>query len=345
LKVPRFRAVVLVAGLGTRLRPLTQFLPKPLLPVAGTPVLGHTLAALAAAGCEKVALNLHYQGEKIAAHFGKSVEGMDIVYSPEEEILGTLGALAPLADFLAPADVAVVVNGDSLCRWPIKKLVRRQAKGAARATLLASTRAPVEAFGGGIGISSSKDVVSFAPGRDFAEVEKRVVFAGLHAFSPALVEGLEPRPASFVDDLYVPLLEAGETISAIETSRPWFDLGTPAGYLSGTCDWVQRRGRVKIAGRNWIDSGATIDEQASVRRSAIESGAILESGAQVDRSIVLSEARIGERCRVRNSIVGSGVELPTGTAVEGRLVTRVRADVAPREHDSVVGGLVYSPLG
>jgi NDP-sugar pyrophosphorylase family protein len=292
-----------------------------------------------------VAVNLHYQGEKIAEHFGNSFEGMDILYSPEEEILGTLGAMAPLAEFLAPADVVVVVNGDSLCRWPIKKLVRRHVKSNSRATLLVSTRAPVEAFGGGIGLGSSKEVVSFSPGRDFGEVEKRVVFAGLHAFCPELVAGLEPRPASFVTDLYVPMLEAGEQISAIETSLPWFDLGTPAGYLAGTCDWVQRRGRVKIAGRSWVHPNATVGEKTSVRRSSIEDGAWLGSETQIERSVVLSEARIGERCGVRDSIIGVGVELPAGTAVEGRLVTRARADVMPREHDSVVGGLVYSPLG
>jgi len=345
LKAPRFRAVVLAAGLGIRLRPLTQFLPKPLLPVTGTPVLGHTLAALAKAGCEKVAINLHHQGEKIAAEFGNSFGGMDIVYSPEEELLGTLGALSPLMDFLSPVDVAVVVNGDSLCRWPVRKLVRRHAKSSARATLLASRRAPVEAFGGGIGIDRSKAVVSLSPQRSFGEVERRCVFAGLHAFSPALVSGLEPRPADFVTNLYIPLLEAGERIMAIETSRPWFDLGTPAGYLVGVCDWAQRRGPVKVAGRSWIAADATIDKKASVRRGVVESRAGLAANVQVERSVVLSEAHIGEGCRVRDSIIGSRVELPPGTVVERRLVTRARADVTPRERDSVVGGLVYSPLG
>lgn len=336
---------MLAAGLGTRLRPLTQFLPKPLLPVAGVPVLGHTLSALAAAGCDKVAINLYHQGEKIASHFGNRYSGMDIVYSPEEQLMGTLGALAALEAFLEPAEIAVVVNGDSLCRWPIKKLVRRQAKSGSAATLLASSRAPVEAFGGGIGIGRDNNVVSFSPARDFGAVERRAVFAGLHAFSPQLVAGLDPRPASFIDELYLPLLESGGKVSVIETSRPWFDLGTPSGYLIGVTDRVQRRGPWKISGRSWIAPEASVDDRASVRRSAIESDSRIEAGAQLERAIVLPRAKVGERCTVRDAIIGPRVDLPSGTVVESRLVTRARADVSPGEGDSVVGGLVYSPLG
>ena len=345
MKALEFRAVVLAAGLGTRLRPLTQFLPKPLLPVTGTPVLGHTLSSLAKAGCRKAAINLFHQGDKIASRFGNRYEGVDLVYSPEEELLGTLGALAPLREFLSPADIVVVVNGDSLCRWPIKRLLRQHKKAAARATLLVSTRAPLEAFGGGIGIDRSGAVVSLSPDKSFGEVEKRVVFAGAHAFAPTLVAHLEPRPADFIPDLYLPMLEAGERIEVVESSRPWFDLGTPAGYLVGACDWAQRRGPAKVAGRSWIAADAEVDASASVRRAVIEAGARLGSDVQVERSVVLSEARIRERCKVRDSIIGFRAELPPGTVVERRLVTKARADVIPRAGDSVVGGLVYSPLG
>ena len=142
-----------------------------------------------------------------------------------------------------------------------------------------------------------------------------------------------------------PVKDAGEQIMALETSRPWFDLGTPAGYLIGVCDWAQRRGPVKVAGRSWVAADAVIHKKASVRRGVVESRARLAADVQVERSIVLSEARIGRRCRVRDSIIGSRVELPAGTVVDRRLVTRARADVTPRERDSVVGGLVYSPLG
>src|SRR5262245_6139342 len=114
----RLRALVLAAGRGERLRPLTATIPKPLLPVGGRPLAAWTLERLRLAGVEAAALNLHHLGDSIRAAFGASYRGMPLVYSDERELLGTGGALPPLRDFLGEADLVLVVNGDSLCRWP-----------------------------------------------------------------------------------------------------------------------------------------------------------------------------------------------------------------------------------
>src|SRR5258708_22735936 len=104
MQARRIRALVLAAGLGTRLRPLTEQIPKPLLPVRGVPILGHTLTQLADFGCEAAAVNLHYLGEPIRWRFGEAFAGMPLTWSNEPEILGTLGALHPLEEFFAPSD-------------------------------------------------------------------------------------------------------------------------------------------------------------------------------------------------------------------------------------------------
>ena len=338
----RLRGVVLAAGLGTRLRPLTHSLPKPLLPVAGVPLLGRTLSELAAAGCEAVAINLHHKGEKISAHFSDRFGEMELVYSWEQELLGTLGAVAPMADFLAPADLVVLVNGDSLCQWPITKLIRQHRRSEARATLLVSGRADPEGYGGGVGLDGQGSIVAFRPGKVFGEVSERRVFAGAHVFAPDLVGRRERRPADFVSDLYEPLLERGEKIQSYQTSVPWFDLGTPRRYLDGALDWARRNG--SLGRRSWISSEAAIDESATVRRSVIEAGVVVEAGAEIDRSLVLPQTRVGAEARVRESILGFAVKLRGGTGVERRMITTARADQEPGELDSVVGGLVYSPL-
>ena len=353
----RLRAVVLAAGLGTRLRPLTRFLPKPLLPVVGTPVLGHTLAELEAVGCEAVAINLHYQGEKISARYGKRFSDLELVYSPESELLGTLGALAPLETFLEPADLVIVVNGDSLCAWPLRRLLRQHQKRGRAATLLMSSRAEPSDFGGGVALDGAGGVVSFGRSLDVGrpvegEHEKRQVFAGAHVFSPELTAGRAVQPADFVTDLYQPMLEAGTTIGAVETGRAWHDLGTPRRYLRGVLSWAQhrRRGRRsarpsgRSGGRYWIASDVKLGDGVSVRRSVVESGCVVEDGARIEDSLLLPGARIGHGARVRGAIVGFAVRLPGGTQVERRLVTAARADTTPGPNDSVVGGLVYSRL-
>jgi len=343
LKPPRFRAVILAAGLGTRLRPLTLAVPKPLLPVAGLPVLGHTLTSLRKAGCEGVGINLHYQGDKIVSRFGEDFDGMPIQYSREEEILGTLGALEPLADYLADAEFVVVINGDSLARWPLTKLLRHHQEHAPLATLLFSSRARPDSFGGGVAISREGRVVSFQPSAEEGQGEhdKRRVFAGAHVFSPDLVDGLSPGPSDFVRELYQPAVQRGERIDGIESSGPWFDLGTPRRYLEGVLGWVGAGG---LRRRGWWDHEAQVAGESSVKRSVLEAGAQIEADARVRRSLVLSGARIGQGSRVTDSIVGFAVELPAGTVIEGRLVTEARANVPPGPEASVVGGLVYSPL-
>ncbi len=337
--------MVLVAGRGQRLRPLTDFLPKPLLPVAGESICGRTLAQLAAEGVEAAALNLHHLGKAIRERFGKTFAGLQLTYSPEKELLGTLGALAPLRKFLLPAELIVVVNGDSVCRWPIRKLVRRHVRSGASATLLLSTRPDPAEFEGGVGVDRRGQIVSLRPGSEHGEVARRRVFAGAHVLSPALREGLQEAPADFIDDLYEPLLRSGGRLVAVETSRAWHDVGTPERLLRAALDWSGGLWRPWRSGRSWVAPGAGVDADARVWRSVIEDGARVDAGAEIEESLLLPGARVCRGCRAIRSIVGFDTVLTAASTVEGRLVTRALATSAPRPQDSVVGGLVYSPLG
>ncbi|MDX1501316.1 MAG: NDP-sugar synthase [Thermoanaerobaculia bacterium] len=339
-----FRAVVLAAGYGLRLRPLTEFLPKPLLPLAGMAVAAHTLSQLAAAGCEEVALNLHHLGEKIRSRLGGAYQGMRLTWSAEEQILGTLGALVRLRPFLAGTKTALVINGDSFCRWPIRRLLKRHRATGAAATLLLSTRAPVESFNP-VGVDVKGRVVSFGGGRSYGEIGRRRVFAGAHCLDPARLDGLEEGRAELVTGLWEPLLRRGETLAAVESRRRWHDLGTPARYLAAARDVARhaRGGRRRRPG-GWIAPGGHADPSARLRRSVVERGARVEADAEVEGSLILDGARVTPGCRVHDSIVGFEVELPPGTAVEQRLVTAERADVEHGPTDSVLGGLVYTPI-
>ncbi len=339
---PRVRALVLAAGQGTRLRPLTAELPKPLLPAAGVPVAGLTLDRLAAAGCEAAALNLHHLGDKVRDRFGAEWQGMRLVYSEEPVLLGTLGALVPLRDFFAEADAVVVVNGDSLCRWPLRRLLRRHLSSGADATLLFSHRADPREFGGGVGVRG-REVVTF---RSRAEIDdggpRRRVFAGAHVLDPKHLADLPEGPSDFVSGLWEPLLESGGRVRAVGTLRRWFDLGTPGRYLDGVRQYV--RGPFGWWGRNLVAADVEVTADASVTRSVVETGCSVGPGSRVHRSLLLPGVRVGPDCDLEHSVVAPGVTLPPGTTVHHRLVTTERTGVAVREADSVVGGRVYSPL-
>ena len=282
----RLRAVVLAAGLGTRLRPLTGTQPKPALPVAGVPVAGRTLALLARAGCEAAAVNLHHLGDRMRAALGNSVGGMPLVYSEEREVQGTLGALWPLREFCAAADTLLVINGDSLCRWPLARLLRAHRRGAAAVTLLLSSRADPAEFGGGVGVGHDGGIVTFG-GATGATVARRRVFAGAHVLEPRRLEGLTAGPADFISALYRPLLERGERIAGVETRRPWQDLGTAERYRRAVFEFLFRRRpwrRREPGRRSQPDSPRARRRGPPGRRAAPACGAIARPVRRSPRS-------------------------------------------------------------
>lgn len=342
----KIRAVVLAAGHGRRLRPLTETLPKPLLPVLGLPVAGRTLSQVAAAGCEAAAMNLHHHGDMVRRGIGDTWGDLPVSYSEEPKLLGTLGALGPLRDFLRQADLVVVVNGDSLCQWPLKRLIRRHRKGGAEATLLVSRLADPEPYGGGIGVDGKGRVTSFRRTGDpqapaTASDERRRVFMGAHVFSPGLIPDLGGGPADFVSDLYQPLLDAGKVLRVLETTSRWHDLGTPSRYLRGVLDWAKGS---HPYGRSWRSPGSSVGASARIRASVLEPETRIAEGCELERTLVLPGATLAEGCRIGDSIVGFGVTLRAGTAVEGRLMSRATSMSTPMGGDSVVGGIVYAPI-
>jgi mannose-1-phosphate guanylyltransferase len=342
----RIRALVLAAGLGTRLRPLTSLTPKPLLPVRGVPILGHTLARLAAVGCEAVAINLHYLGDQIRQRFGDSHAGMPLTWSEEPEVLGTLGALHPLKEFFAPVDLVLLVNGDSLCEWPLRKLIRHHLASGTRSTLLLTSRPDPARFGGGVGIDRAGRILSFRQGDpERGEVARRHVFAGAHAFSPDLLSRIGPGRSDIVRDLYIPMLAEGAAIGSVVDAGPWHDMGTPQRFLNGALDWAHGHWPERLWRRSWVSPEASLEAGAKVRGSAIEPGAKVGEGARIESSVLLPGARIGKGSVVRETIVGFGASIPPGTWVERRIVMPQSSGLAPGLDDSVVGGAVYTPFG
>jgi mannose-1-phosphate guanylyltransferase len=351
---PRVRALVLAAGYGTRLAPLTDALPKPLLPVRGRTLVELTLERLARAGCEAAAVNLHHLGGAIRDRLGASYHGLPLTYSEEPEILGTLGALAPLADFFAGCDAVVVVNGDSLCRWPIARLLRRHRARGAAATLLFAAGAPPALYGGGVAIDREGRVVSFrqgspeggaaAPAGGPGPRLRRRVFAGAHVLSPELLARAPERFSHVVYDLWEPLLGEGARLMAVTTRRPWYDLGTPRRLRDAAIEGGAGLKATRWLARTWVASGARVDRAARLRRSVVEAGAEVAAGARLRRTLLLPGARVGAGAALDGCVVGFGAEVPPEARVRQRMICRRTAGGSVPEGSSIVGDLVYAPL-
>jgi NDP-sugar pyrophosphorylase family protein len=322
---------------------LTFFFPKPLLPICGKPAVEATLLQLAHLGCEAAMLNLHHLPEAIPTELGRSQYGMPLLYSHEKEIQGTSGALVRGREFLRGADLALLVNGDALARWPWRALIRRHLRTGADVTLLLHRRPHEEALGGGIGVGSGGRVVRLRDFEATGEVQGHHVFAGAHVISPRILERLVEGPGDIIRDLYQPLLQEGALIQSLTTGRRWHDLGTPDRYLEAGLDQLRSRLPWKKR-RSHISPLAELSSDAIVQGSIVEAGAWIGEGVKIARSILMPGARVATGSRIQDSILGPGVDIPSSSNIERRMVTCIPISHKPGPQESIIGSLSYTPL-
>lgn len=239
-------AMVLAAGFGTRLRPVTETVPKALVPVGGRPMIEYPIRALAAAGVERVVVNLHHLGDRIPAALGDGRRlGVEILYSPEETILETGGGIARARPLLGDGD-AFVVNCDALTDADLATLARRHVESGAAATLL--LREDPDAARYGLVETTTDERIGRFLGRLAPDVEPSVLrprmFCGVQVISPALDEWMPPAASfSITRDVYAPAVADGARLLGVDHRGYWKDLGTPASLAEAERDLASGRFR------------------------------------------------------------------------------------------------------
>jgi mannose-1-phosphate guanylyltransferase len=315
-------AVILVGGLGTRLRPLTLSAPKPMLPTAGVPFLTHLITRIRDAGVTHIVLGTSFRAEGFQQHFGDGAElGVELEYVVETTALGTGGGIRNVAGALR-GDTVLVFNGDNLIGVDLQALLATHRGTGADVTLCLHRVADPRAFG---------CVPTDADGRVLAFLEKTPdpvtdqINAGLYAFRRSVVDTIPTgRPVSVERETFPGLLDSGALVVAHMNDGYWRDFGTPADYVAGSADLVRGIApspAVAVPGDALVLAGADVDPAAVVGGgSTIGRGGVVGAGAVVDGSVVFDGAQIASGASVRRSVVGAGARIGAGTVLEDAVI-------------------------
>ena len=290
------RAMILAAGLGTRLRPFTEETTKPLLPVANRPQIQYVLELLRRAGVREVVVNLHHMAEQVRSSVGESYRGeMRITYSIESEILGTGGGLKKVERFFAD-EPFILANADALMEADLGEAVRRHGDTGAAATMVVREWDPAGGYGR-VEVDG-EGMVRRILGRARGEGLTPVIFTGIHILSRKIFRYLPAgKPSCITRDGYLAMLAAGERVAAYRVAGYWRDIGTLASYFDANMDFL--RGEMPSHCR---DTAAP--EPVATQRSRFP-------GVEFVPPVL-----VGPACAIgAGSVIGPGVVLGEGCAV------------------------------
>lgn len=324
--------MVLAAGLGTRLRPLTYEMPKPLVPVANRPVMEHILRLLARHGHREAIANISHLPEMIRERFGDgSGLGIELSYSVEEELLGTAGGVRGVAEFLTggESDSFLVISGDGLTDLDLAAMrAVHEAHGGIATLALKRVSDPGE-FGVVITGSDGR-IQAFQEKPDAAEALSNLANCGIYMFRREIFDHFPDR--DFVDwamDVFPALLEADVAMYGYEIDAYWNDVGSLEEYLQGNVDALEGAVALEIAGEE-VSTGVRVAAEAGIAPDAeleapilIGAGARVGAGSRLDGPLVIGDGcRIGDGAQIKRSVLLGGTEVAPGSILVGAIAAR-----------------------
>jgi NDP-sugar pyrophosphorylase family protein len=354
------RAVVLVGGQGTRLRPLTFSTPKPMLPVAEVSMIERVIAHLAGHGIDEVVLSMGYKPDAFVAAFPEGTcQGVRLSYAVEPERLDTGGGIAFAARHAGLDETFVVINGDVLTDLDLTELVAFHRDRGGEATIALTPVDDPTAFGV-VPTDDDGRVTAFLE-PDKAVKEGRaaaaappptnLINAGYYVFEPAVIDRMPVDvPVHLETEVFPRIVEEGR-LYALGSTKYWTDTGTPELYLQASLDYVRgRRGDPPAPGAKerspgvWTLGAAVIDGDvdapsligdaayvaagSTVAESVVGGGARVEAGAVVRGSLLLPGAVVKAGAVVEHSIVGEGAVIGDDARVTELTVVQGRASVS-----------------
>lgn len=329
---------MLVGGEGTRLRPLTYTIPKPLLPIANRPFLERQLAWLAAHGVDEVILSLGYLPDVFEAHYPEGRFGdLSLRYAVEHEPLGTAGAIRFAAS--GATDRFVVCNGDVLTTLDLGALVRFHDEHGADASIHL-TRVDNPAAFGAVETGLDAEVLEFVEKPSPVDATTDWINAGTYVLDPVVLDEIpSDAEVSIERETFPAMLQRPGRLFAMTSDDYWRDIGTPVSYLAAHADvlagalglppvpgavehtpgvWVQGEvdvGDAVLTPPLLLGAGVQLGSGAQIESSSIGPECVIEAAARVRGSVVLGGARLGARSETLDSVVGPEAVLEPDVAV------------------------------
>ncbi|NLV54550.1 MAG: nucleotidyltransferase family protein [Acidimicrobiales bacterium] len=326
------KAVVLVGGFGTRLRPLTLTRPKQMLPVVNRPMIEHVIGHLVGHGVDEVVLSMGYRPDEFhAAYPDDHVAGVPMRYAVDPEPLDTAGAIRYSALEAGIDERFVVVNGDVLTDIDIDALVAFHDDRGAEATIALHRVDDPSAFGV-VPTDAAGRVEAFVekPPRDEAPTD--LINAGIYVMEPAVVDRIDAGRRVSVEREVFPAMVDDGVLYARHDDAYWIDTGTPALYLRAQLDLLDGVRGERIDG---VDPGAAVEPGADVSRAVVAAGASVADGAVVIESVVMAGAVVAAGARVERSVIGFGAVVAEGAELD----EVVLGDGEKTEHGERLHGL------
>lgn len=336
------QAVVLVGGLGTRLRPLTADMPKQMLPIVDRPMIEHVVAHLAGHGVTRVVLSMGFRPEAFTDRYpdGTCV-GVPLHYAVEPEPLDTAGAVRFAAAAAGIDETFLVLNGDVLTDLDVSAMVTGHRASGALGTIALTEVDDSSRYGvvtvapddgsGGLGDMTQGRVSGFVEKPPRSKAASRWINAGTYVLEPTVLERIEAGCRVSIEREVFPALAVEGSLRAVCSAAYWLDTGTPEDYLRAQVDLIDgTRARMDpvaatagvaasaVVERAVVMSGASVGSGATVCDAVLMEGAVVEAGAVVRDSVLGPGARVEERAVVTGwTLVGRGQVVGADTVADG----------------------------
>jgi len=305
------KAVILVGGFGTRLRPLTLTVPKPIVEFANKPSIIHQIEALVNCGVTEVVLAINKPEALMdcMAIWSEKL-GVKITYSRETEPMGTAGPLALAREILNDGEPFFVLNSDVICPFPFKQMLEFHKSHGAEGTILVTKVDEPSKYG---------VVVASETGKIDRFVEKPQIYvgnqinAGLYIFNPAILDRIQPKPTSIEKEIFPKMAAEGQLYSMVLKGF-WMDIGQPKDFLLGTQLYLSHLAEAhpeqlvtgpKIHPPVMIDPSSTIGEGCVIGpHVTVGPNCVIEDGVRIKNSVILEGVKVGSNSWISRSIIG-----------------------------------------